>query len=165
MRELTKKQTAHMGRARIGVIALVALVVITGLVLWARNTSGSTSNAGSIPQSSVMTRTNEGGQITIQVTWQGRNAGPVFTVEMDTHTVNLDGYDLQRLAVLRVDQGQEIQPGGWKAPTGGHHRSGILSFPATTASGTSVIKPDTRSIKLIIRNVGDVPERIFTWTL
>lgn len=165
MKEQAKKRMATKGRARIGVIALAVLVVITGLVLWTRNNSGTTSNAGTTAQSSAKTQTNEGGQITIKVTWQGRNAGPVFNVEMDTHAVNLDGYDLRQLAVLRTDQGQGVQPIGWNAPTGGHHRSGVLSFPATLADGTPVVKPDTHIMKLVIRDVGDVPERVFTWTL
>lgn len=46
-----------------------------------------------------MTRTNEGGQVTIIVTWQGRAAGPIFAVEMDTHAVDLDSYNLRQLAV------------------------------------------------------------------
>ncbi len=101
----------------------------------------------------------------IKVTWQGRSAGPIFTVEMDTHTVNLDSYDLRQLAVLRTDQGQQIQPSGWNAPPGGHHRTGTLTFPATTASGTPVIGPKTRMLELIIRKVSGIPERNFRWTL
>ena len=116
-------------------------------------------------QSDTFVQTNEGGQITVKVIWQGRNAGPVFTVEMDTHVVNLDGYDLRQLATLRTDQGQDIQPVSWNAASGGHHRNGTLTFPATTASGAPLLGPDTRSITLVIRNVGDVAERTFTWTL
>jgi len=111
-----------------------------------------------------MTRTNESGQVTIKVTWQGRNAGPVFAVAMDTHAVDLDGYDLRQLAVLHIDQEQEIRPTSWNAPSGGHHRNGTLSFPATTASGSPVIGSDTHIIKLLIRNVGGIPERTFLWT-
>ena len=167
MNEATKKHKAHQGkwRARMIVITLVALVVIAGLALWVRYNAGTANDAGSTPQSSAMTRTNEGGQITIQVTWQGKNAGPVFSVEMDTHAVNLDGYNLQQLAALGIDQGREVQSIGWNAPTGGHHRSGTLSFPVTTTSGTPVIGSNTRLITLLIRNVGGVPERVFTWTL
>jgi hypothetical protein len=112
-----------------------------------------------------MTRTSEGGQVTIKVTWQGRNAGPVFKVEMDTHSIDLDSYDLRQLAVLRTDQGQEMQPNGWNAPAGGHHRTGTLTFPATTASGTPVIGPNTHTIEVMIRNVSSIPERSFQWTL
>ncbi len=167
MKEQTKKRMTT-GRVQIGAIALAVLVVIAGVVLWARNnlgTAGTTNSSSPTTPSSAMTRTNEGGQITIKVTWQGQSAGPVFAVEMDTHAVDLDGYDLRQLAVLRTDQRQELQPGGWNAPPGGHHRSGTLSFPAKLADGSPVIGPKTRSIDLVIRNVGGVPERVFTWTL
>jgi hypothetical protein len=144
-----------------GVIALVGLAVIAGFGLWARGNLGATATT----QPGAMMQTNEGGQITIKATWQGRNAGPVFSIEMDTHVVTLDDYDLRKLAALRTDQGQEIQPESWNSPSGGHHRSGTLTFPATTAAGTPLIGPNTRSIELIIRNVGGVPERALKWTL
>ncbi len=149
------------GWMRVAVIALVVLAVLVGVGVWARSTSGATAP----PQPGAMMQTNEDGQITIKATWQGRNAGPMFVVEMDTHVVNLDGYDLKQLAALRTDQGQEIQPVSWDAPSGGHHRSGTLTFPATLADGTPLLGPDTHRLELIIRNVGSIPERTFTWTL
>ena len=148
------------GWVRVGVIALVGLAVLVGVGLWARSNSGATATT----QPGTMMQTNEDGQITIKATWQGRGAGPVFAVEMDTHVVNLDGYDLKQLAVLRTDQGQEIPPVSWNAPTGGHHRSGTLTFPATLADGTPLIGSNTRNIELVIRNVGGVPERTLKWT-
>jgi hypothetical protein len=160
-----KKNTRHLWTIA---IALAVLGVILGLVLWTRGNSRVTGTANGSPtttQAGTMTRINEGGQITMKVTWQGRTAGSVFAVEMDTHAVDLDGYDLRQLAVLRTDQGQEIRPGGWNAPMGGHHRSGMLTFPATLADGTPVIGPNTRTLELVIRNVGGIPERMFTWTL
>ncbi len=84
---------------------------------------------------------------------------------MDTHAVDLDGYDLRQLAVLHLEQGQQIKPINWNAPLGGHHRSGMLSFPATLPDGTPVIGPDARTLKLIIHDIGGIPERTFTWTL
>jgi hypothetical protein len=167
MKEQTKKRMVTRW-VRVGAKALVGLSVIAGVLLWARSNSGATGTPSSVTttsQSAAMMQTNEGGQITVKVTWQGRNAGPVFSVEMDTHVVNLDGYDLRQLASLRTDQGQEIQPASWNGPWGGHHRSGTLTFPATLGNGTPLIGPNTRSITLVIRNVGDVPERTFTWTL
>ncbi len=127
------------GWVRMGVIALVGLAVLVSVGLWARSNSGATA----ITQPGTMMQTNE----------------------MDTHVVNLDGYDLKQLAVLRTDQGQEIQPVSWNAPTGGHHRSGTLTFPATLADGTPLIGSNTRNIELVIRNVGGVPERTLKWTL
>ncbi len=165
MKKEQAKTHATTWRVRVSVIALAVLVVISGLVFWARSASGTTSTTAPATQSGAMTRTNEDGQITIKVTWQGKSAGPVFRVEMDTHAVNLDSYDLRQLALLHLGQGQELQPGGWNAPAGGHHRSGTLSFPATTASGSPVIGSDTHIIKLTIRNVGGIAERTFLWTL
>jgi len=160
------KESMKKNARRVWILAIV-LGIILALVLWTRGNSGVTgTTVGSITtQPGTMTQINEGGQITIKVTWQGRNAGPVFAVEMDTHVVNLDGYDLRQLASLRTDQGQKIQPTNWNGPSGGHHRSGTLTFPATLGNGTPLIGPNTRSITLVIRNIGDVPERTFTWTL
>jgi hypothetical protein len=100
--------------------------------------------------------------VTIKVTWSGLSAGPVFDVVMDTHAIDLDGYNLAQLAVLRVD-GREVQPSGWDAPKGGHHRQGALAFPATAPDGKPLIESDTRAVELVIRDVAGVPERIFRW--
>jgi hypothetical protein len=84
---------------------------------------------------------------------------------MNTHAVDLDGYDLRQLAVLRTDKGQEVQPTGWDAPKGGHHRQGTLTFPVKTADGSPLIGSSTRSLELVIRDVAGVPERTFLWNL
>lgn len=120
----------------------------------------STSN-----QAANLTRTSEGGQVTLKVTWQGFEANPVFTVAMDTHSVNLDGYDLSRMVVLIPPSGQEIKAVSWEAPTGGHHRMGTLRFPATTTGNQPVLIPGTGSFQLVIRGVGELPERVLSWPL
>ncbi len=166
-RQQQKKPDASHKRTRAIALALLMAVAVL-LLLWIWN---NTNRARPSPSPSATSsgnaavQTHEGGQVTIKVTWQGRSAGPIFTVEMDTHTVNLDSYDLRQLAVLRTDQGQEIRPSRWNAPPGGHHRTGTLTFPATTASGTPVIGPKTRMLELIIRKVSGIPERSFRWTL
>jgi hypothetical protein len=110
------------------------------------------------------TQISEAAQVTVAVTWDGPAAGPLFRVVMDTHSVDLDGYDLRRLAVLRTDRGAELRPLGWDAPKGGHHRSGTLSFPSTAPDGSAAIGPTTRTVQLVIRDVAGVPERRFEWT-
>jgi hypothetical protein len=107
-------------------------------------------------------RINEGGQVTVKATWAEPSAGPVFTIVMDTHAVDLDGYDLAQLAVLRVDGGPDLAPVRWDAPAGGHHREGTLTFPREQG-GKPVIGAQTRRIELIIRDVAGVPERVLTW--
>lgn len=116
------------------------------------------------PALSTATQTVEGGQVTVVVTWTGPDAGPTFKVVMDTHAVDLDGYDLRQLARLRTGRGELIEPIEWTAPKGGHHREGSLRFPATTPSGRPVFAPDDRSLELVIRDVAGIPERTYRWT-
>ena len=58
----------------------------------------------------AVTQTVQAGSVTIKATWQGVDAGPVFTIVLDTHAVDLDGYDLSQLATLQTDQGVEAAP-------------------------------------------------------
>ena len=157
----------HIGARLVPRISVLGLVAALALILAACGGSGSAGapSSTSPAASGAGTQTSEGGNVTVKVTWQGTATGPVFTVAMDTHSVDLDRYDLRQLAVLRTDQGQEIQPTGWDAPKGGHHREGTLTFPATTADGQPFLGPNTRSVELVIRNVAGVPERILRWTV
>jgi hypothetical protein len=148
-------------------IALVTLAVIVGVALGFWNTLSPTQPTDSAPTAAVpdaLTQTNAGGQVTVKATWQGPIAGPIFDVVLDTHAIDLDGYDLTRLAMLRIDGAREIQSIGWDAPKGGHHRAGTLTFPAKAADGSALIAPDTRMIELVIRDIAGVPERVFRWT-
>lgn len=135
----------------VAVVALVALGVWNTLLRPAQTNNGAGATAWS-----AATQTSEGGQVTIKATLQDASAALTFKIAMDTHAVDLDGYDLAQLATLRTNQGQTVQPTGWEAPKGGHHREGTLTFPA--------ISPDTRTVDLIIRNVAGVPERTLRWT-
>ena len=145
-------------------LVIVAVLVRVALGVWNTFTPAQPANpAPAAAPSSAATQTNEGGQVTVKATWQGPSAGPVFTVVMDTHAVDLDGYDLKQLAALRINGGREVQPVGWDAPKGGHHREGTLTFPAM-ADGRPLIESGVRTIELIIRDVAGVPERSFRWT-
>lgn len=138
---------------------VVAGLLVVALVLAACGTArqaATTTGTGA-------TQRSEGGQVTVAVTWGGNEAGPVFRVVMDTHAVDLDGYDLRQLAALRAADGREIRPSGWDAPAGGHHREGTLTFPATAADGSPAIGPSTGTVELVIRDVAGVPERVFRW--
>jgi hypothetical protein len=111
--------------------------------------------AGPSPLTNV-SQANEAGGVTIEATLLTQTPTITFKVALDTHSVELDGYDLRQLATLRVDQGPALQASTWDAPAGGHHREGTLTFPAAT--------PDARAIELVIRDVGGVPERVLQWT-
>ncbi len=123
--------------------------------------------SGSAAGEGRLTQRNSGGSVTLDVTWRNPKAGGplVFSVTMDTHSVNLDGYDLGKLTVLRNDQGQEVMPQTWDGPPGGHHRSGNLTFPTTDGSGRPIVGPGTKRLELVIRDVSGVKERVLTWEL
>ena len=80
-----------------------------------------------------------------------------FDVVRDTHSVELD-QDMTKIAVLRDDQGKEYPPVRWDgAPPGGHHREGILVFGA--------VQPTPQTVEIVIKNVGEIPERLFKWNM
>jgi hypothetical protein len=87
-------------------------------------------------------------------------------VKLETHAVDLDQYQLEKLAVLRDAQGREVQALGLESPNGsGHHREGVLTFPGTDASGKPLLSPEAKSLTLILRGIGGVQERVFSWQL
>ncbi len=78
-----------------------------------------------------------------------------FDVSMNTHQVSLD-FDLTKISYLEDDKANIYQPLSWDgSPPGGHHRSGTLTFPG--------LSEKTKFIKLIMKNVDNVPERVFKW--
>jgi len=86
------------------------------------------------------------------------NGQPVtFKVRLNTHSVNLS-MDMAAVSELRDNIGNKYQPVSWKgSPPGGHHRSGTLEFPKLEGS--------PKTVTLVIRNVANVPERIFEWDI
>lgn len=108
-----------------------------------------------------MTKSHTGGGVRIDVTWLDPSAlvkgeAISFEVRMNTHTVDLDEYDLVKLAFLRNDKGKVLKPKAWESPQGGgHHRSGVLVFPK--------VDPGSTSLELVIRDVAGIKERAFRW--
>jgi hypothetical protein len=147
------------------IIRLVTLAVLS-LVLAA---CGAGANSPQVARSGTAapggaTQRSEVGEVTVTATWDTASREPVFTVALDTHSVDLDAIDLTTVATLSVD-GTELRPIAWDAALGGHHREGTLSFPTTTADGRAVVGPQTNVIELVIRDVAGVPERTFRWTI
>ena len=124
-------------------------------------TSPEPSTSGSTPSGDVgfeRTQTNEGGQVTVEVSWDGPAAGAVFDVKLDTHSIDLDGLDLSD-AELTNDRGDSLVAAPWEAPKGGHHREGRLAFGGNAATFFA----GARWIELTIDGVGAVPERVLRW--
>jgi hypothetical protein len=143
-------------RAAGGALASLAFVVVIGVL--------SHAGAAALGQPSGEAQVSQVGQVTVTVSWVGTGDDPSFWIVLDTHSVNLDLYDLSQLARLRIAQTIEVAPTNWEAPAGGHHREGLLRFPASTAEAGPIFDAETGSIALVIREVGGVSERTFVWT-
>ncbi|MDP2645894.1 MAG: hypothetical protein Q8P24_13220 [Desulfobacterales bacterium] len=101
--------------------------------------------------------TNRENAVTLDVQpEQLANGQPVkFMVKMSSHSVDL-AEDMLAVSELKDDTGKTYQPVNWNgSPPGGHHRSGTLEFPKLEGS--------PKKVTLVIRNVSEVPERIFQW--
>ncbi|MHC4103323.1 MAG: hypothetical protein ACYSR9_00175 [Planctomycetota bacterium] len=123
------------------------------------------------PTKKSLLKRNRGGAVTVEVTYmnpiQNVAAGKlVFEVEMNTHSVDLESYTIEKISLLRNDKGAVIQAQAWDKPEGGgHHRSGELVFSNTDDSGKPVVTSETKFIELVIKNLSGVKERIFRWNL
>ena len=159
MRDLLMYQSMRAWRPRLVALTILAMgLLLLGACTAAPPSGTATGQAKGV--SDGATQRQEGGQVTVAATWNGPNAGPVFTVALDTHSVDLDGIDLSSLAVLRTPAG-DVAATEWAAPKGGHHRSGELRFPATTPDGRPTL--GMGPVELVVRDVAGVPERSFRW--
>ena len=166
-----------MGRRRkyLGILSKIALPLIIMVILvlvagcsTSQESRPSASNAppvagnDSVPTSNGLTQTNAGGAVEIQVKWLAdKKDSLVFDVSMNTHSVDLDKYDLKQLTALHDSQGNEYQPLSWSSAAGGHHRSGKLIF----AVPSSLNEGGTKFLHMVIRNVAGVKERSLEWDL
>jgi hypothetical protein len=125
------------------------------------------ANTSSVPaagDTGGLTRADEQGAVTFEVTALNLDAGTdslEFDVSMNTHSVDLS-MDLAQLSTLTTDTGLSLQAGKWDATPGGHHVEGKLIFPATQ-DGKSVLD-GAGKLTLTIVDV-DAPSRAFEWEL
>jgi hypothetical protein len=109
-----------------------------------------------------MIQSHNGGAVTIDMEWLGEeNDSLVFHVAMDTHSVDLDQYNLEELAILRDDTGNEYRATSWETPPGGHHVRGTLSFTLPD----SLVQGTTEYLEIIVQDVDGIKERVMRWEL
>lgn len=119
--------------------------------------------SGSSPEpTGGLVQSNTGGSVTIDVEWVVvENNSLIFKVAMNTHSVDLDQYDLGKLAVLRDDTGNEYRPLSWDSAPGGHHRKGNLTFPVPD----SLNRGKAEYVEIVIRDVAGIKKRVLKWEL
>jgi len=108
---------------------------------------------------SGFTRTDAGGGVTVNVTYVHPQAADEirFEVVLDTHTLNLDTYDLKTLSALRDGTGNNYRPIKVDNKGSGHHREITLVFAKAS--------PSAKRLELVIKDIGRVKERFFFWDL
>jgi hypothetical protein len=95
--------------------------------------------------------------VTVVASWLA-DPVPTARVVLDTHSVDLDTFDLGQLARLRLNGGAWIAPTKWDAPNGGHHRTGTLSFGSLDPQ----LFASARVIELEVRDM-IVPSHLLRW--
>ena len=97
--------------------------------------------AQSLAAAPALTRTHAGGGVTAKATYlnPGGTEDTRFEISLETHSVDLDSYDLKALSSLRDDAGKVYQPTKVENKGSGHHRQLVLVFlkPAPGISGSS----------------------------
>ena len=113
--------------------------------------------AQSLAAEPAPTRTHSGGGVTVKVTYlnpQGTEDAR-FEITLDTHSVDLDSYDLKALSSLRDGAGRAYQPSNVENKGSGHHRQVVLGFPKPA--------PGSSRIELVIKDIAGIKERSFVW--
>ena len=130
-----------------GIYALSALVIVAVAVGLAADASA------------YEMKSNSENRVRVDVQPVQLTAGqPIkFEVRMNTHSADL-GQDMVAVSTLKDNIGREYKATAWQgSPPGGHHRKGVLEFQD--------LADNTESITLVIREIDNVPERIFNWRI
>ncbi len=134
---------------------LAIVLAVTVLTLWVAPLA--MAQSAGVPALAAVS--NDAGGVRVVIKPKSVAAGSVweFEVTMDTHTKPLDD-DLTKTAVLVDDGGRRYLPVSWQGdPPGGHHRKGILRFPAPT--------DQIKSFELQIQGLGGESKRAFQWNI
>ncbi len=141
-----------MSKASFLFVVFVLLVLFVLFVLFF-------SSGRPTPIKPLSPQKNSGGEVDVTATPEILVVGqpPRFKLEFNTHSVELD-FDISRIASLTDENGNTYTPSTWDgSPSGGHHRSGILTFPTPLSQ--------TKSVTLALRDIAGVSKREFTWQL
>lgn len=88
----------------------------------------------------------------------------IFEMMLNTHSVDLEKIDYEKLVKLQNDSGLIVNEGfTWKKTEGsGHHIFGYLRVPKQY-KGKDIINDSTKFIELEIKGLDDIKSRKFTW--
>ena len=131
------------------------ILFVGGLFLFSLFETGASLGASA----GALTQTQSGGGVTVKATYLNPKASDDvrFQVVLDTHSVDLDGYDLKSLSLLRDEAGKTYEVAKTENKGSGHHREVTVIF--------SKPSPEAKRLELVIRDVAGVKERTFRWNV
>ncbi len=106
-----------------------------------------------------LTRQDRQGPVTVALTvlpLLGAEAPLKVRIALNTHSVGLDDIALESAVALRSAEGTDVPPVAVEQATGGgHHRQAVVIFPPISSA----------RLRIVVKNVGGVSERLFDWDL
>lgn len=154
---LARLMRLNMKQARNILIWLSVAVLLSSAAFIALTPGQSSPAPGRTIQLEGITSEGNGVSVTAKPFPVASGTPVQFEIAVDTHSGALD-FEMSAIALLQDSNGNTYTPTDWEgSPPGGHHRSGTLAFPALSGN--------PESIKLVLREVGGVPERTFQWKL
>ncbi|MFQ6119595.1 MAG: hypothetical protein ACE5KE_06890 [Methanosarcinales archaeon] len=159
------------------VLVIAFAIVVIGGVFWLNSYNSPQSSEGNNNQNPSqiqstpittttmdLTKENVGGRVTVTITYLNPTHNEfkdiiAFEVKLNTHSVALDDYQMDKITYLRDSKGNIHKPLSWEENpgSGGHHRSGILKFSKFDSSG--------ESFEIVIQDLAGIKERVFKWEL
>lgn len=132
---------------------ILGVVVLAGLIGWAGEAPAASADPSAGPSRQVA-----GGGVTVTATLlKEQGEGTAVRLAFNTHSVNLDGYQLETIVTLRDDGGRTYPLQAVEnASGGGHHRQAVLRF--------GKVNPEAKTVELLVKDVAGVKERTFRWS-
>jgi hypothetical protein len=135
----------------------VRLLMSTVAVASVLSSVGVTIGASGPPAD--LTRQVVGGGVTVAATLlTDRTDVTAIRLVLNTHSVNLDGYQFDTIAMLRDDKGKTYALEAVESASGsGHHRQAVLRFARADAGA--------KAMELVVKDVAGVKERTLRWSM
>ncbi|TFH46688.1 MAG: hypothetical protein E4G94_01905 [ANME-2 cluster archaeon] len=143
---------------------MVLVLVLVGVEYYLISNQTNNPTNGNYQDDLTAPRENSENKVTIAMTYLNPTSSQykdslAFQVSMNTHSVELGGYDFNTIAYLKTASGDVIKPEKWEEAdaSGGHHRSGVLLFPKTDT------KLELGNFDIFVEDVAQIDQRIFSW--
>ena len=115
------------------------------------------------------------GEVTIEIKFAGLTYREelAFNVKMESHSLRLSQYPLDKMSALSNDKGIQVQASKWEISLLTDHQVfGTLYSPSKDTSGNLLLAPGVTNVTLTIEvpmgaaervELGGTPKRIFQW--